>query len=113
MFLLSLSRDLVSAYCLTPSGECQLDIDDDDVHFVINQHTYLYLFIAHTMIYKALHRKLKIEQQDLAKTGGELRGSARVSSSCHTCGTHRVQVSFHIFIYFYTRFTFGGRRGRS
>jgi hypothetical protein len=39
-----------------------------------------------TTIYKTLHRKLKIDQQDI----GELRCSVRVSSSCSTSVTRRV-----------------------
>ena len=32
------------------------------------------------------------ETRTLLKTGGELRCSGRVSSSCPTCGTHRVTL---------------------
>ena len=39
-----------------------------------------------TMIYKTLHRKLKIE-------GGDVRCFGKVSSSCSTCGTRRVTLA--------------------
>ena len=36
------------------------------------------------------HRKLKTEQQEPHQKLGDLRCSGRVSRSCSTCGTHRV-----------------------
>jgi len=42
------------------------------------------------IIYETLHIKLKIEKYKRhLKTGGEIRCSGRVSSSCSTSGTHR------------------------
>ena len=44
-----------------------------------------------TMIYKTLHRKLKIDQHEPHKKNwGELVCSGRVGSSCSTSGTRRV-----------------------
>ena len=46
-----------------------------------------------TMIYKILHRKLKIEQHaPPLKIGCELMCSGRVRRSCSTCGTRRVTL---------------------
>jgi len=43
------------------------------------------------MIYLPLHRRLKIEEPKIIlKTGGKLRCSGRVCSSCSTCGIRRV-----------------------
>jgi len=44
-----------------------------------------------TTFYKALHRKLKIEQQP-TKNWDELRFSGRVSSSCSTSGSSHVTL---------------------
>jgi hypothetical protein len=41
------------------------------------------------MIYKTLHRKLKIKQ---LKTGDELMCSGGVNSSCSTTGIHRLAL---------------------
>jgi len=47
-----------------------------------------------TMIYKTLHRKLKMEQDKPHENiEGELVYSIRVSSSCSTCGTRRVTLN--------------------
>jgi hypothetical protein len=46
-----------------------------------------------TTIYKTLHRKINIEQHEPhQKSGGELRCSGRVNSSCSTNGTRRVTL---------------------
>jgi len=42
------------------------------------------------MIYKTLHRKLKIEQTNLTKTGGELMCFGMVNYSCSTSDTHQL-----------------------
>ena len=44
------------------------------------------------MIYKTLHRKLKIEQQELTKDRVNLRCSGRVGSSSSTRGTRHVTL---------------------
>ena len=44
------------------------------------------------MIYKTLHRKLKIEQHEPHKNGGEFKSSRRVNSSCSTRGTRRITL---------------------
>ena len=44
------------------------------------------------MIYKTLHRKLKIEQQELTKDSVNLRCSGRVGSSSSTRGTRHVTL---------------------
>ena len=45
------------------------------------------------MIYETLHIKLKIKKYKRhLKTGGEIRCSGRVSSSCSTSGTHHVTL---------------------
>jgi hypothetical protein len=50
--------------------------------------------IKRAMIYKTIHRKLKIEQHEPhLKLGGELGWPWRVSSSCSTSGTHQVHVT--------------------
>jgi stalled ribosome rescue protein Dom34 len=46
-----------------------------------------------------IHIKLKIEEHEPQKTGGELRCSGRVSSSCSTSGTRRVICKGNIFIF--------------
>ena len=43
-----------------------------------------------TMIYKTLHRKLKLKQHEPTKSRGELMCSGMASSSCSTCNTRRV-----------------------
>jgi hypothetical protein len=42
------------------------------------------------MIYKTLHRKLKLKQHEPTKSRGELMCSGMASSSCSTCNTRRV-----------------------
>jgi hypothetical protein len=44
------------------------------------------------MIYKAIDRKLKVEQHEPNKNGGELMCSVMVSSSCSNGGTRLVIV---------------------
>jgi len=52
-----------------------------------------------TMIYKTLHRKLQIwATWTQLKTGGELRCSRRVSSSCSTWGTRHVTLVTNLVI---------------
>ena len=52
-----------------------------------------------TMIYKTLHRKLKIwATWTQLKTGGKLRCSRRVSSSCSTRGTRHVTLVTNLVI---------------
>ena len=46
-----------------------------------------------TMIYKKLHRKLKIEQHEPQYNRGELMFSIRVSSSSSTSGTHLITLA--------------------
>ena len=43
---------------------------------------YFYWTKGQTTLYKTLHKKLKIEQHEPTNTGGKLRYSGRVSSSC-------------------------------
>ena len=45
-----------------------------------------------TTIYKPTHKTKDRVTQTLRKTGGELRCSGRVSSSCSTSGTRRVNL---------------------
>jgi hypothetical protein len=53
-----------------------------------------------TVIYKIFQRKLKIKQHGSPlQTGCELRFSGLASSSCSTCGTHRVCESSTLFLY--------------
>jgi len=44
------------------------------------------------IIYKILHRKLKLEQYEPTKTGDELRFYGRISSSCSTSDNRRATV---------------------
>jgi len=50
--------------------------------------------IKKTLVYKTLHRIVKIEQYKTTKKGGggELWGSGRVGSSCSNSDTHYVTV---------------------
>jgi len=50
------------------------------------------------MIYKTLHRKLKIEQHDPTKIEGKLR-YGQVSSSCSTSDTRRFTLVAHPMIF--------------
>ena len=45
-----------------------------------------------TMIYKTLHRKLKLRKMKTNKNGDELRCSGRINSSCSRCGTCLVTI---------------------
>jgi hypothetical protein len=49
-----------------------------------------------TMIYKTLHRKLKISNMNPTKNWGELSCSGRISSSCSMCDTCHVTVEQHL-----------------
>jgi len=53
---------------------------------------YFYWTKEQTTLYKTLHKKQKIEQHEPTNTGGKLRYSGRVSSSCSTRGTRRVTL---------------------
>jgi hypothetical protein len=44
------------------------------------------------MIYKTLHRKLKIAQHEPTKIGDDRKCSRMVSNSCSTCGIRRVTL---------------------
>ena len=52
-----------------------------------------------TMIYKTLHKKLKIKlHEPHKKPGRELGCSGRVSSSCFTSATHRITLVSNIYM---------------